>query len=359
MAKKQLVIQTAFIGDVLLSIPLLKQIKKEFPNETLVYCCRKGLGDFLLKTQLVDEVIEVDKNNDLSIKDSQKKLKSQEYDFIVSPHESFRTLILISQLKANKKIGFHKFWSQFLFYKTIKRDKGLHDSLRQMSLFQGLKKEFSLEFKSTIDIMKKSFTQELKSKNTLSIDRKIPELYNLTFENTDNRGNSFDRSGNEQLIVTLAPGSTWATKMWPVENYKELTQKLISKNIQVNLIGSPDEKSLCNEISDKISGVKNYAGELSLFDSYKLLRESDVVVSNDSGAMHLAALSDRKIVSIFGPTVPSFGYSPWVSKSIIVEANLSCRPCGKHGAKKCPIKTHACMKNLSVNDVLNSVQKLV
>jgi heptosyltransferase-2 len=158
--------------------------------------------------------------------------------------------------------------------------------------------------------------------------------------------------------VFISPGSVWNTKKWTKEGFRELAQK-ISQSKPVILIGSPDERELCTEISQGLENVTNLAGQTSLFELLVLLTYGSVLISNDSGSMHLASVAETPTVAVFGPTVLELGYQPWNNLSLVVEnKTLDCRPCGKHGHDKCPIGTHECMKSISADQVLQAIRDL-
>ena len=126
-------VQTAFLGDLLLSIPLLKQIKS-FSPEPLVLICRQGLGEFFLKSGLVDQVIEITKGDSKSYQKAAQELQQRQIDTIYVPHQSLRTHFFISRLKAQKKVGFATWWNYFFFDLRINKNMLLPEALRQQSL---------------------------------------------------------------------------------------------------------------------------------------------------------------------------------------------------------------------------------
>ncbi|MEZ4871491.1 MAG: glycosyltransferase family 9 protein [Bdellovibrionales bacterium] len=157
----------------------------------------------------------------------------------------------------------------------------------------------------------------------------------------------------------MAPGSVWATKKWTAEGYAELAKKLQENGYQIAFIGAENEKEECEKIIRQVGRAINLCGSTNLIESMLLMRRSALLVTNDTGAAHLASLVGLKTISIFGPTVLEFGYRPWNSASIINQVPLKCRPCGKHGSDKCPIGTHDCMKLVNATNVLINAEKLL
>ena len=127
----------------------------------------------------------------------------------------------------------------------------------------------------------------------------------------------------------------------------------------MELVGSGAEKELCDRIARAVPGVLNHAGKTTLGDLVELFGGGAALVCNDSGAMHAAAVAGLPTVAIFGPTVLAQGFRPWQNHALVVQRSLTCRPCGKHGAKVCPIGTHECMEAISPGEVLGAIERLV
>ncbi len=327
MPDKILVIQTAFLGDLFLSIPLLKAIKITYPTSKLALLCRVGFKNFFLKYNIVDECFEVDKKDKESIARGFKSIKNFRPDLVISPHQSFRTALWVKELGAKDSVGFYKLWNFWAFKKRIKRNPGLHDVERQLSLLIPL----------GIDV--KSF----------SMDVKYPRIL----------PHGSARFSNLQHAIALAPGSQWKTKRWTIEGYIQCCGEYLKRGKTVVLVGAPDETEIGRIIAEKYPAVLNYIGTTSIDELSQLLHKCELLISNDSGAMHVASLVGTPVVSVFGPTVPAQGYAPWNSKSVIVDVPLPCRPCGAHGHDECPIGTHDCMKKVSAESVIAAADRLL
>lgn len=349
--KPSLVIQTAFLGDVILSIPLLKKVKRLRPTAPLYIVVRKGLGQFLKELGLVDGFFEIEKNQGQTYDSLAARLKTVEFKWIFCPHESFRSALFVRSLKAEVKVGFEKWWNFFAFSNSIPKNYFLPDPLRQMSLLRTVDPEM----------------------DRILID---PELSKLNFAKPSGELPSIpvwaDLNCREQIMrwtdpflmnssyVCLFPGSVWNTKRWVPEGFAGLAQQIQNLNLKVIWLGGQDEFQLCAELEKAVPGSQNFAGKTSLTHSLILLARAAAVVSNDSGGQHMATLAGVPVLSIFGPTVLSLGFRPWSSQSMIIENTaLRCRPCGKHGHKKCPIGTHECMKSISSQRVLAGLTHLL
>lgn len=167
----------------------------------------------------------------------------------------------------------------------------------------------------------------------------------------------------EPRPIIFVPGSIWVTKRWGEERYAMLAVGLSQRypGRDILLCGDSDDRVLCNRISDTagLSNLKNLSGMIPLEDLAALFRRCSVVIGNDSGAGHYAAAVGAPVVTLFGPTVPQFGFFPLGSRSVVIEGRvLECRPCGPYGGAYCPVKTHECMTAIQVEKVMEEIAKL-
>jgi heptosyltransferase II len=155
----------------------------------------------------------------------------------------------------------------------------------------------------------------------------------------------------EPGFVALAPGSIWGTKRWP--GYAGLAGLLQGP---VVIVGGPEDRALAERVAAGRPSAHVAAGELSLRASAALLSMARVLVTNDSAPLHLASAVGARVVAIFGPTVPAFGFGPRGESDRIVEhPAMPCRPCSSHGPQVCPLGHHRCMRDLEVGRVLEAV----
>lgn len=352
MAKKILVVQTAFLGDLLLSIPLLKAVQSHCPGADIHLVCRKGFGSLFKASHLVSDIFEIQKKNAESYQNVINATQGITYDLILCPHESFTTARLIAKIKAHKKIGFKKWWNFLFFTETVKKDYALPDALRQMSLLSSADPTLPEKLNKY-----KKFQKDWVSDKGL-----LPEVPDWA-KPTWNWPWKFEEVSNKyhlpQNYVCLFPGSVWKTKQWTEEGFIEVGNALKEKNVSVLVMGGPGEETLAERVAQAIPGAVSLAGKTSLSETVTILSRAQVVVTNDSAGQHLAALVEVPTASVFGPTVLEFGYRPWNSNAIVIERkHLACRPCGKHGHHKCPIGTHECMKGIGYKEVLSATEKL-
>lgn len=342
MAKRILLVQTAFLGDAILSLVLARHIKKMYPQATLELVCRAGLASFFKQfSDIYTQVYEIKKGNSQSYKELLVQLGK--FDIVICPHRSVRSAFFVRSIQADLKIGFKSLASILCFDKSLAYPKQYPDPIRQLSLLTLLDKKLAAELTQ--------FEKYDVEDQAIQVLKPIPADYDLHF---------FDSEKSQSRSIVFFPGSVWNTKRWTEAGFVELGKKLSAQSYEIAVLGSPDEKQLCDSIAAQIPGAISYAGQLSLWQSVQQIRKAKLLVSNDSGGQHLAALTDVPIVSIFGPTVLSLGFRPWSSQSVVVQnEKLKCRPCGKHGHKVCPIGTHECMTSISAQQVYQAVQKLI
>jgi heptosyltransferase-2 len=155
-------------------------------------------------------------------------------------------------------------------------------------------------------------------------------------------------------FIAIAPGSVWPTKRWLPERFGRVADHLIQENFRVVFIGSSMDRGLCESI---VSGMHHRpivaAGHWSLRQSAAFLSRCRVLLSNDSAPVHMGVAMGTRVVALFGPTVPAFGFAPYGEDHAVIQRNVSCRPCSVHGGKRCPQGHFRCMKEISVEEVLH------
>lgn len=307
--------------------------------------CRKGFGNTFLELGLIDEYIEIDKSKK-TWKNAVKEMQKQKYHLLISAHQSFRTALIISRLEADIKIGYSAWWNFWVYSHTQKRKMNWPEPLRQLALLKSL----DPELRESLENLK--INEEFLNENTqrdIKLDKVIPDWASLTIRSQvlKQELDLNDYTLPKEYIV-IAPGSVWPTKRWTENGFIELIQKLDNPCV---LLGSQNELDICDRIASRTTQIWNLCGKTTLMETLFLMAKAKLTISNDSGAQHMSSAVDCPTLSLFGPTVLDLGYRPWNNNVRVAEIDLNCRPCGKHGAKTCPLGTHDCMKKLSVHKV--------
>jgi heptosyltransferase-2 len=334
---KIIIVQTAFIGDVVLALPLAQVLRKKLSDVQIDFVVIPRTAGLLVNHPAINNVIIFDKRGVdkgvFGLINLSRKLKSENYDVAIVPHRSIRSALLVRMAGCIKRIGFSKSAGKKLFTDIVPYPPSMHEVERNLTL--------------------------LRKMAIIHNEKEPPQVYP-----TDNDKEVVDKLlFDEEILDTsqligVAPGSVWKTKRWMMESYVELVKKLVGTGYTVGLIGGEDDVHLCNMIlkSVNMGRVFNTAGKLTLLQSAEMIKRCNVVVSNDSAPIHLAAAVNTPVVAIFGATVPAFGFAPYSDRSVVVETDgLRCRPCSIHGGDECPIKTFDCMKRITADMVFEKV----
>jgi heptosyltransferase-2 len=328
-----LIIQTAFPGDLILTTPLIRATKEKYPQARLTLLVIPETQDLLKNNPYVSEVLNYDKR---SRPVSQffavlKEVKKRNFDLALTPHRSFRSALLAYGGGCRRRVGFDTSAGRFLLTDRIKYRLDWHEIERNLSLLHpdGAKPQGI-----------------------------CPELYPGTWE--IEKVVSFLQKHNAKLeddLVCLAPGSVWATKRWLPQRFAQVADWLMKQQVKTVLIGSEEDSSLAEEICSNMSAKPiNACGKLSLLESAALISTSRLVISHDSAPTHMAVAMSIPVITIFGSTVPEFGFYPYGEGNVIVQKQLYCRPCGIHGRKKCPERHFRCMNDITAEEVFEAVQ---
>ena len=160
----------------------------------------------------------------------------------------------------------------------------------------------------------------------------------------------------QKPFAVVAPGAAHATKRWPIQHWQVLTERLQRLGFAIIAVGGPGDRELATALG---SSVINVAGEFALQETGACLARAAVVVSGDTGVMHMATAVGTPVVALFGPTVEPFGFFPYTKRATILERDLNCRPCSAMGTERCPLGHHRCLADIVPDDVAAAVQGLV
>jgi len=324
--KKILVIQTAFIGDVVLATSLIENLHQQFPEVKLDILVRKGNESLFQAHPFLNQVLVWDKKNNKyqNWVGLLFKIRSIQYDVVLNAQRFAATGAWTAFSKAKIKIGFDKNPFSFLFTHAVVHqfsEKGQHEIDRNHLLLSSL-------FMTKVA---------------------MPKLYPTSSD-------ELAVSSYQQLpYLCIAPASVWFTKQFSLEKWVDLINEVPFKGC-IYLIGGPGDKLLCDQILQKINrrSVVNLAGRLSFLASAALQKKAVLNYVNDSAPMHFASAVNAPVVAVYCSTLPNFGFGPLSDHSFVVQTNeaLSCRPCGIHGKKQCPLKHFDCAKTIKMDQLI-------
>ncbi len=326
--QKILVIQTAFIGDVVLATGLLEKLHTQWPDASLDILVRKGNEILFHQHPFIHEVLVWDKKKKkyqhlLTIL---KKIRSKRYDKVINLQRFAATGLLTALSKAKQTIGFDKNPFSFLFSDVVRHqvsegDHTLHEIERNHQLIL-------------------SFTD---------VKAARPKLYPTDSDE------SFVRQWKQKPYICIAPASVWFTKQFPADQWAHFID-VLSQEITVYLIGGAGDHSLCESIRShsQHTWVINLTGQLNFLQSAALMKDAVMNYVNDSAPMHFASAVNAPVTAVYCSTIPAFGFGPLSDSSHVIEVaeSLSCRPCGLHGRKKCPLVHFNCAKLITRSQLL-------
>ncbi|WP_394990521.1 glycosyltransferase family 9 protein [Emticicia sp.] len=307
---KFLILRFSSIGDIVLTTPIVRCLKLQFPNAEVHFTTKKQFKVIVENNPYIDKYFLLEKSLNRLIKD----LQSEDYDYIIDLHNNLRTSIIKFRIPA-KSFSFDKL---------------------------NFKKWLLVNFK--INIMP----------NIHIVDRYLKTVESLGIKN-DNQGLDYfipdrDNVVINEVFVAYVIGGQHFTKKLPTHKIIEICELSHTKVI---LLGGKEDFET-GEIIQKALGKKviNACGSYNLNQSASLLQQAEYVISHDSGLMHMAAALKKRIVSIWGNTVPAFGMYPYLTDYKLVENNnISCRPCSKIGYSKCPKGHFKCMQDLDLTTI--------
>lgn len=324
---KFLIIRFSSIGDIVLTTPVIRCLKKQVPDAEVHFLTKSSFLPVVEHNPYIDKIHLLAHSWELMI----EELKTENYDYIIDLHHNTKTLRVKSALKV-KSYSFYKLNIEKYIYTSVK----LNILPKVHIVDRYLKTVESFGVKNDGEGLDYFIAKEEETKR-----EDIPASHSAGY-------------------VACVIGAAMGTKQWPVHKWKEFCRQL---NHPVILLGGPEDVAAGNEIAavDDIK-VYNACGKFKLNESADLVRKAKLVVSNDTGLMHIAAAYKKPIISLWGNTVPSFGMTPhygsgMVPNTIVQVNKLWCRPCSKIGYKKCPLGHFKCMEKIEVEQVLQIVQQ--
>lgn len=328
--KKILIIQTSFIGDVILATSLIETLAAA--GHQTDFLLRKGNESLLKGHPNIKKLWVWDKNNNKygSLLKLGRAVRSEHYDIVINLQRFATTGLLTGLSGAKEKRGYRKNPFSFLFnkkYEHLISDKGqVHEIERNHIMAEGLSE-------AKIPLPPKLYPSAADMRETEKFRRKA--------------------------YYCIAPASVWFTKQLPEEKWTALVSELPPEK-QLYFIGAPGDFELCRRIAEQAGHprAENLCGKLSLSESAALISQADAAFVNDSAPLHLASCFNTPTVAFFCSTVPAFGFGPLSDIHIISEVkDLNCRPCGLHGHRACPQKHFGCGKDHDTERVLQFLKE--
>jgi heptosyltransferase-2 len=333
-----LVIQKAFIGDVVLGLVVPQALKALHPEAKIDYLVRKGTEGFLHGHPDLNQVLVWDKQQG---KLSQLRhwvtfIRQQRYDAVLNLHRFGSSGVITALSGSPLRVGFRKNpFSRWFTHRVEHRIGAATDPAPPHEVDRNLLLVKALH--PAQDFAPPQWRQP----------RLFPHPTDVAAV----------AAYTQQPFVVVAPASVWFTKQWPAERWREVVQRLAQQQ-PVYVTGAPNEQQLCEGIVQGIEGATSLAGKLTLAQSVALMAAAQRVFCNDSSPIHFASALGVPTTAVFCSTIPAFGFGPLApgSRVVEVEPTLPCRPCGLHGHRACPKGHFRCATEIRLEQVVASSQ---
>jgi ADP-heptose:LPS heptosyltransferase len=319
-----LIIQSAFLGDVILITPMLRELKIAIPEAEIDVLVRKGNESLLSNNPHLSQLFIWDKKRKFaSLFENLFTIRKHKYDEVICVQRYFNAGFLATFSKGKKLTGFSQNPWSFMFHNKMKHELqgGKHEVERNLALIQHL---------------------------VAQAQNRRPELFPSPADY------DFVQQYQKESYYCMAPASVWFTKQLPEEQWVKLIQ-FLKQEINVYLIGATSDFELCERIRTTANSGKviNLCGKLNLMQSAALMQKAQRNYVNDSGPMHLASAMNARTTVFYCSTVSEFGFGPLADDSEIreVQEKLDCRPCGSHGYNVCPKQHFNCGQKIDVSQV--------
>lgn len=330
MQAKFLVIQTAFIGDVVLATSLIENIHVAYPDAVIDFLVRRGNESLLTGHPFIRNVLVWNKKEKKlpNLLKMLRAIRREKYHTVVNVQRYAATGMLTAFSGAKNRIGFDKNPLSFLFSKKVAHQfTALHETERNHLLIADIVKA---------PVMRPRLYPS--SSDAQSITKYIA-----------------------QPFITISPASVWFTKQYPPLKWAAFMNALTG-HYQVYLLGGPDDRSLCEAIIQMTTSKSpvNLCGELSFLQSAALMKHAHMNFVNDSAPMHFASSVNAPVAAVYCSTIPGFGYGPLSDIKFIIERTepLYCRPCGIHGHAACPQGHFKCALDIEEEQLLDAVGRV-
>jgi lipopolysaccharide heptosyltransferase II len=334
-APNVLAVRFSSIGDVLLTTPLLRAIRRRHPTARLTVLTKLAYAPLLSHNPYVNRVIGVP--SDRRVVGMGAELRADRYTHLLDLHDSIRSRTLRALVPGRwRTYPKHRLARAVL----IRTKRNWYRDARPVA-------ERYFDAARDLDVVP---------------DGAPPDLF-LSSEAVREASDWLDRNGfarGERPLIALAPGAAHATKRWPLEHWHALVSRMVRNGFDLVLVGGSEDSPVAKALAANAGGrVVNAAGQFGLQGTGALLQRARVLVSGDTGVMHMATAVETPVVALFGPTVKPFGYFPYTSLAQVVELALPCRPCSSKGSARCPLGHHRCLGDMAPDVVLEAVRRSV
>jgi heptosyltransferase-2 len=336
-----LVLQTSFIGDTVLTLPLLAEIKRHFPRARLTLFCNPQGKPLAEAWAGVDEIIVDDKKGAhrgcSGLWRQALRLREKRFTLALTPHKSLRSALILYLGRIPCRVGFRQSKGWFLFNRLVDRPAERHDVERNLSLLRA--------FGIRAEDCARGFDMFGAREEETPVVNKLLAL----------------KDAGRRLLIGVNPGSVWATKRWETNGFARLIKLLKARwDCEVVIFGGPQDVEIARAIHESCgANCVNLAAQFELRQLPGALAALDVFITNDSGPMHIAVARGVATVALFCATTPALGFYPYSTDAVVLQRDLPCRPCSSHGGRRCPLGTEDCIRGIREEHVLQAVERVL
>lgn len=327
-----LVVRFSSIGDVLLTTPLLRAIRRRHPSSRITVLTKSAYVPLLSHNPHPSQILAL--APDRSLTSVAGELRQAEYTHLLDLHDSVRSRLLRTLVPGR--------WTSYPKYR-IARAVLIHT---KHNIYRDPRPVAERYF---------SAAQGL----GVTPDGGPPDLF-LAPEAVREVDEWLAATGlgRHRPLLALAPGAAHATKRWPVAHWRTLFHRVVEKGFDVAVVGGGDDASIgASLVNGARAHGRNAAGRFGLQSTGALLQRAAALISGDTGVMHMATAVGTPVVALFGPTVRPFGFFPYTSRARVVELGLPCRPCSSKGGPRCPLGHHRCMLDITPDQVYEALRR--
>jgi lipopolysaccharide heptosyltransferase II len=340
---KTLVIRFSSIGDIVLSTPLLRVLRARFPRGQIDYFTRTEYAELVQSNQNLNRTYEFYARQGFEgLRTLKKQIRQEGYDLIVDIHDSLRSKYLRSLRGPRRAI--------------------VNKRVFERSMLVNLKKNIYKGVVSVVDRYIEPVSDLGIQNDGKGLELHIPDdvLFGVAGKIATLKLNRFEK------VVGLCPGARHFTKRWPADRFARVGAAFAHKmDAKVLLFGGGADASISNQVCWDINNqsgderATSLCGQLKLLETAAAMEYCDVIITNDTGLMHIAVAMHKKVVAVFGSTVREFGFFPYDPKAVVMETQgLGCRPCSHIGRSECPEKHFKCMAEIDPDQVYSIARGL-
>ena len=352
---KFLIIQTAFIGDVVLATIIIEKLHADFPDAQIDFLLKKGNEGLLENHPFVNKVLIWDKkqHKTKNLFALINIIRCTKYTKVINVQRYFSTGLVTALSGAEEKIGFDKNPLSFLFdvkgkYVIGTKENPIHEVRRSLSLVA--------HFTSDVSVSVKLYPtqQDYEKAEAIKNNAFLSDGYEVNLSNMILQTEPVE-------YICIAPCSVWFTKQYPKEKWIEFIKHL-GRQTHIFLLGSKSDKLFCDDIKTALPDypICNLCGEVSFLQSAALMQNAVMNYVNDSAPLHIASAMNAPVIAIFCSTVTWFGFTPLNSNGFVIEKeeSLPCKPCTSHGKRTCPQKHFKCANDITVRQLLAPLNRV-